>query len=163
MDTGLVFTSLVAGGKDGEMRKISSWKLAGIVMLVSVLACGPFSPPESCGDIGGTADEGLFNQYFVSMALLDTAIGSPGGISSEGEIQFTPADELEIAFESKIDVSIHACLQERKGGGKVLFNEIGSFSPGEDSFILGTYSKGSYVVRVIVDDTLVKNLPFQIE
>jgi hypothetical protein len=54
-------------------------------------------------------------------------------------------------------------MQERKGGGKILFDETRSYTPGENSLALGKYSKGGYVIRVIVDEKLIKNLPFRIE
>jgi hypothetical protein len=144
------------------MFRFSGYLFINLFVLIAVAACGSLSPPESCGDRGGTADEGLFYGNFISMAMFDPATGGPGGINSEGEIQFAPADELEIIFGSKTDVSVQACLKERKGGGKILFNGTWSFSPGENSFALVSYSEGSYVVRVIVDETLIQNLPFWI-
>ncbi|OGO20831.1 MAG: hypothetical protein A2Z14_02565 [Chloroflexi bacterium RBG_16_48_8] len=145
------------------MKRFIGCMYACTAVLLTILACGPLSQPESCGDYGGVANEDLFNDVFESMGLFYATTGAPGEAGPEGEIRFDPNDELEITFESKTDVSIRACLEERKGGGKILFNETESFPAGVHSFTLGTYSKGGYVVRMILDETLVKNLPFRIE
>ena len=147
----------------GEMRGLRRCELVCIALLLTLLACGPLSPPESCGDYGGTADEGLFDEYFISMGLFYATSSMPGEIGVEGEIQFNPDAELAINFESVKDVSVRACIQERKGGGKIVFDEVASFPAGEGSFFLGSCTSGGYVIRVIVDETLVKNFPFWIE
>ena len=145
------------------MKRLRWWMFVGIVMVLSIQACGSLSEPESCGEIGGTANEVLFDQNFVLMELVNATTGDPGEYNSEGEVQVGSSDSLSIPFEIKNDVSIRVCLQERKGGGKILFNETKSFTSGENSLTLGTYSKGGYVVRVIMDEALIKNLPFRIE
>ena len=145
------------------MRRLAGLIFACFAILLAFLACGPLSPPESCGDFGGVADEALFIEYFEFMEVVNSTTGSPGEFDDEGEMQFRSSDPLAITFESNKDVSIRACMQERKGGGKILFDETQSFGPGENSLALGNYSKGGYVIRVIVDDSLVKNLPFGIK
>lgn len=127
-------------------------------------ACGSFSPPESCGEgIGGTADEAKFAQHFTLMELVNEATGQPGPLDAEGGLQFAATDRLAIRTESLAEISVQACVQERKGGGKIPFNQTQTVGQGADSFSLGSFAPGSYVVRVIVDGVLVKNLPFVVK
>lgn len=133
---------------------------AVLALALAALACGSFAPPESCGEtIGGTADEAAFAQYFESMELLNQATGQPGSQGEEG-MEFASSDALVIRVVSKSEVLVRACIQSRSGGGKIPFDQSMTLPSGEGFFPIGTVPPGTYVVRVIVDDTLVKNLPF---
>jgi hypothetical protein len=154
---------MVAERKVVGMRRMVGLIFVCLASLLAFIACGPLSAPESCGDFGGVADEVLFTEYFEFMEVVSSTTGSPGEFDDEGEMQFSSSESLSISFENKKDVSIRACMQERKGGGKILFDETKSFSPGGNSLALGNYSRGGYVIRVIVDESLVKNLPFGIK
>jgi len=135
--------------------------VACVVLGLLVSACGA---PESCGEnIGGTADEAAYAQRFARMALVNEGTGQPGAADPEGGVQFAAADRLAIQVESLAEVTVRACVQERKGGGKIALNQSQTVGQGEDSFALGSFERGSYVVRVIVDGTLVKNLPFVVK
>ena len=64
---------------------------------------------------------------------------------------------------SKTDVLLQVCISERKGGGSVVYNENHSVTPGEQRIALGSFGRNPYVMRVGVDETLVKNLPFSVD
>jgi len=131
-------------------------------LVLSILACGTFSPPESCGeDFGGTADEALFGRYFESLELVSGNTWQQG-VDGESGMQFPVGEPLLIMFDAKSAVQIRACIQHTVGGGKLAFDQTSSFQTGENEFQIGTFEPGPYVVRVIVDGTLVKNLSFSI-
>jgi hypothetical protein len=146
---------------------LKHWMAMALVLLVmpiTLLSCGSFSPPESCeGITTGVADEELFNQIFHAMELVRATTGEPGKIGSEGEVQFDSGEALKIDFESTVDGSFRACVMERKGGGEVVLDDEMAFTAGVGAFNIDAFSRGSYVIRVAVDDILVKNLPFIVE
>ena len=132
------------------------------VLGLIVSACGSFAPPESCG-VGGTAEEAKFAQHFTRMELVNEATGEPGQPDQEGVPQFAPAAQLAIQVESVDEVSVRACIQERRGGGKIAFDQSLTAPQGPGNFSLSSFAPGSYVVRVIVNGILVKNLPFTVK
>lgn len=143
------------------MKKLT-FILPLLALTLSALACGSFAPPENCGDeIGGTADEALFGQYFESMELVSGETWQPGSQGENG-IEFAEAESLLIMFDAKTDVEVRACIQNTQGGGNLAFDQTTAFSAGENEFPVGAFEPGGYVIRVIVDGVLVKNFPFYI-
>jgi hypothetical protein len=147
--------------------RTSGPRALAIAFLVLVVAAGGLAsacsggPPKGCGDdIGGTADEALFGQHFSSMSLVSQVTGQPGQDSDNGA-EFDKADILTIQADAKAEVAVRACVQFRSGGGDVPFDQTRTLAQGPGSLDLGTFEPGSYVVRVIVGGTLVKNFPFQ--
>lgn len=110
--------------------------------------------------MGGTADEAKFDRHFTRMELINKTTGQPG---QEGEPQFASTEQLAIQIDSAAKVPVRACVQERRGGGKIPFDETQTVPQGVGTLSLGSFAPGSYVVRVIVDDVLVKNLAFAIK
>jgi len=144
------------------MRKLTI-ALPVLVLTLSIIACGTFSPPESCGDeIGGTADEVLFGQYFESMELVSANTYQPG-TQGENGVEFAAGEPLLIMFDAKTDVEVRACIQNTVGGGEIAFDQTTSFLGGENEFQVGTFESSNYVIRVIVEGVLVKNFQFVIE
>lgn len=133
-----------------------------IVVALAASACGSFKPPEDCG-VGGTADEAKFARHFAQMELVNKATGQPGEESAEDGVQFSATDVVAIRAESLGTTSVRACVQERKGGGKIALDVTVTAEEGERLLPLGLFPEGSYVVRVIVDGTLVKNLTFVVQ
>ncbi len=130
--------------------------------LSTALGACRFGPPASCGEnIGGVADEALFGQYFESMELVSATTWQPGTPGEQG-VDFSIDEPLLIMFDAKSDVTIRACIQV-PGRGNLALNETQSFSEGSNEFNLGAFAKGSYIMRVIVDETLVKNFPFSVK
>ncbi len=134
------------------------------VLLLSLLACGSLAPPESCGEgIGGSADEATFARYFTQMSLAHSQSGAPGEEDPDGGTRFPSGSALAVQSAALSEVSLRVCVQERKGGGKIAFDQSQDLAPGENSFHVGIFPSGMYVARVIVNGTLVQNLPFSIE
>lgn len=135
-----------------------------LLMLVStiVISCGPFSPPESCG-AGGTANTETFDQYFDDMFLYDETLGGSPRIATEGGPTFLSGSSVSVQAESNMSVEIRFCVEERTGGGEINFDEVRVISEGVSIISLEVFEPSSYVIRVITDDTLIKNLPFIVE
>jgi hypothetical protein len=131
----------------------------GAVIVLTALACGSLRPPEDCG-VGGTADESAFSQHFSQMELVSAAAGEPGAEDPEMGTMFAPADTLEIRAQTVNSVEMRACVQERVGGGGIVFDQTLALPQGSTSLPLGSFSEGSYVIRVAVGGVLVRNLSF---
>jgi hypothetical protein len=69
---------------------------------------------------------------------------------------------LAIREDSIHEVSLRACIEERRGGGEIALDKTQDILSGSGSISLGSLEAGSYVLRVIVDGVLVRNLPFSI-
>ncbi len=138
------------------------WYIGVFIFTTLVLtACGSFSPPESCG-AGGTADEMKYAQHFTWMEIVNETTGSPGEPDPEGGTQFASTIQLGITMDSIDEVSIRVCVEERRGGGEIALDKTQDLPSGSGNISLGSFEPGSYVVRVIVDGVLVRNLPFSI-
>ena len=132
-----------------------------LVLSLVVIACGSFATPESC-EAGGTADEVKFTELFTEMGLVNTETGQPAQRKDEGEDKFSVDDSVTLQVDSLTDVTIKVCVEERRGGGEIAFDQTIDINAGEGDLEIGTLKVGSYVVCVIVDGVLVKNLPFEV-
>jgi len=134
--------------------------VAFLVLGAGILACS-FGPPDDCGDnVGGTADTAKFDQYFTQMAF----VNQDGQAGSQGEngMEFAAGDVLELRADTLSDVAVRACVQNFTKGD-IAFDQTQTFIIGASGLSLGSFEPGNYVVRVIVEDTLVKNFPFSIK
>lgn len=145
------------------MSRHAVYLLISLFLLSSLLAsCAQFSPPESCG-AGGTANEEMFNQYLTEMLLYDEIRGGSPLINTEAGPTFFAGNPVSIQTDSLKSVDIRFCVEQRKGGGEIRFDEMRIIPEGADIISLGQFEPGSYVIRVILDDVLVRNLPFVVE
>ena len=144
---------------------MSNWRIRHITTLVilgSLAAACSFGPPPSCGDeIGGTADTATFDQYFNSMTLVAKTTGQPGPQGDAGP-QFAQGEPLAIQVDARAEVTLRACIQPMGGQKEISFDKTQTLSPGLGTFELGPFEPGTYVIRVIIGNTLVKNFPFQV-
>ena len=130
-------------------------------LFLSACSLGSFGPPASCGDnIGGTADTTKFDQFFSKMALVNQ--NGESGPEGDNGMEFASSDTLDLRADSNSDVAVRACIQSFNGG-PIAFDQTQTFTQGSSGLSLGSFQLGNYVVRVIVDDTLVKNFPFSIK
>jgi hypothetical protein len=134
-----------------------------MLLLSSLLvSCSQFKPPESCG-AGGTANKETFNQFFVDMLLYDETMGGPPRIHTEAGPTFLLDSTVSIQAESFITVEVRFCVEQRRGGGEISFDEVRMISEGVNTISLDGFESGSYVLRVIQDEVLIRNLPFVVE
>ena len=144
------------------MEKPLFKSMMGLFLLAGLIAACSFGPPKNCGDdIGGTADTTKFDQYFSRMALVNAASGESGPEGDSG-MQYASSDLLAIRADNLADVDVRLCVQNFSTGS-IASDNTRSFKTGSDSFELGSFEKGTYVMRVIVDGSLVKNFPFEIK
>lgn len=127
---------------------------------LAALACGSFAPPEECTNSG--FDEEAFAAHFNDMQLVNAATGEPGELEPGNDqgMRFSSDDELALLVDSLGEVQLTLCIQQRKGGGQIVYNETHSFQEGESTVPLMAFDSDPYVIRVILNDALIKNLTF---
>ena len=136
--------------------------ILGLCLLA--VACSALVPPESCGpEAEGAVDEARFAQLFRSMELVSAATGLTGEPDEEGTPRFTAGEELQIVTDNLGALGIRACVQERRRAGTIAGEREGSLPAGRAFIPLGGFEEGDYVVRVLVERALVRNLPFIVE
>ena len=135
------------------MRSFHTTILGSLVVLAIVLAaCG--GPTNCPGLTTGAADQAKFGQHFTNMAL-----AKQGGAAQTSDPKFAASDNLEVVTTTLADTSTRMCVQS----GKPPVDKTSTLAKGESRTAVGTFGKGSHVVRVFVDGTLVKNLPFTVQ
>jgi hypothetical protein len=143
-------------------RRISILLAVCAALAVTLAACGAAKPPESCG-VGGTADDTAFAQHFAMMELVNKVTGEAGQQDPEAGVAFAAGDLLAIRVNALGDVSVRTCVQGRDSGGRIALDQNITAEKGERLLPLASFPKGSYVVRVIIDGVLVKNLPLAVK
>jgi hypothetical protein len=134
------------------------------VMLFVVLfglgtgACGAITPPESCTNTG--FDEAAFSEYFTDMHLINASTGESGERDPEQGERYATDDQIAVRIESLDEVEVRFCIEQRKGGGHIVYDQVHTVSQGENTVTLTTFDRDPYVIRVIVNEVLVKNLTF---
>jgi hypothetical protein len=85
-------------------------------------------------------------------------VNQDGAAGPEGEngMEFTASDTLELRAGTLADVAVRACMQNFNDR-TIAFDQTQTFAQGASGVSLGSFKPGNYVVRVIVEDTLVKN------
>jgi hypothetical protein len=132
-----------------------------LILTIISTACNVFGEPESCREtISDTPDNETYVNYFTSMILVNQNSGAPVYEDLDGVVVYRATDKLAIDITTHEAVSIQVCVQERENGGKIAFNQTVELIPGFALIYMGGFEPGSYVLRVIIDDTLIKNFPF---
>lgn len=135
---------------------------AAAVLLFAVglvaLACGgPSAQAKEC-TAGGSAEEAAFAQYFTSMSF---AGGKPS--TGEGGQEFSPAEPVTVQTEAKAETPARFCVQARGRTGDVAYDQEHRLAAGASTTDLGAFQKkGDYVIRVAVNDVLVRNMTFTV-
>jgi len=141
------------------MRAARHAQVSVVTVLLLASACGSIAPPETCGETG-TADDARFGELFSSMDLVVGATGETGPEDPEGGAAFAADTPLAIRYDSRAAVEARVCVEQRRGGGKIILDQTFTASEGSGSFSLGSFPPDIYVVRVLVNGALVRNLPF---
>lgn len=136
-----------------------AWRPLLTVIVWASAACGSIAPPEACASTG-SADEARFGQLFSSMDLVVDATGETGTEDPQGGVSLPSDTPLAIRFEGLGDAEVRVCVEQRRGGGEIVFDQTFLAGAGAGSFSLGSFPPDTYVVRVLVDGALVRNLPF---
>ncbi len=131
-----------------------------ILMLMLLSSCRALRPPESCG-LGGFANETAYGLYFDNLDLLDVE-GNPGKPDRDGVPRFDEGQAINLWLQIKTDSRVRICVEETRGGGEIAYDEIVSMKTGQSAVTFGTLERGPYVIRLSIDGTLVKNVPFSV-
>jgi hypothetical protein len=145
-----------------HMRISTRYQLLLVLAILGLLAlaCGSFAPPEACPSSG--SDTEAFPMYFNDMQVVNAATGAPGEDDPETDqgVRFSASDELAIRVDSVGEVEVTFCITERKGGGQIVYNQAHTLPAGESTVPLMAFDSDPYVVRVIVNEVVVRNLTF---
>ena len=141
----------------GILPSVSFLVVVGFVLA----ACGSFRPPEEC-PVTGSAHPDAFDQSFSRMVLVKQGqpIPDTGG---DSDLTFASDDRLELVVVSKGKTETLVCVSGRKGGMKIPYNKTVALTEGVNRVELGTLLVNPYVVRVGVNNVLVKNITFEIK
>jgi len=142
--------------------KIMKFVFSILLVLLFAVSCD-VGPPRECDvEISDSADEELFSQYFSNMSLADEK-GFEGIPHDEYGVVFDPSIPLVVSFNALKSGSIKFCVQSRSGSKFIPATRDAIFEAGSSSITISNFMDGSYVIRVIVEDTLVKNFSFGTE
>jgi hypothetical protein len=136
-----------------------------VALVVGLAACGSGATGSStpfagaCG-AGGTADESAYAVAFTNMALVDETTGQVGAADPDGGVVFPAAASLALRADTIGPVAVRACVQVRGPENRIVADQSADMAAGHGGIRLGPIPPGSYVVRVIVAGTLVRNFPF---
>jgi hypothetical protein len=97
------------------------------------------------------------------MLLFDETMGGSPRIDTEAGPTFLQDTTVSVQTESFMSEEVRFCVEERRGGGKISFDEVRMISEGVNTISLEAFESGSYVLRVIHNEVLLRNLPFIVE
>ncbi|MFA6127168.1 MAG: hypothetical protein WC699_07685 [Bacteroidales bacterium] len=142
--------------------KTEKWNLILLVLVGCLLiASCKKADTVSCTDkVGGTADPVKFSTNFNDMQLVESVSGLPGTEDSDKGLTFNASDQLVIWMDCKVGTPVTFCIQQRNASGKVMYNQSHNVQAGTSEINIGSFNANDYVIRVIVDNTLIKNFPF---
>ena len=127
---------------------------------LSLSSCTTFTPSTLCGK-ETTPNHDTYSQYFTSIQLQNTTGDGTDSSPNTGRI-FSSPNELIIEAKSITDVAVRFCVFEVKRGGEILYDQTHLMSGGNQSFSIGGFEPGSYMIRVYADEVLVDNMQFLI-
>lgn len=130
------------------------------VLLAASAGCKKADSPSCTDIVGGTADPVKFSVNFADMQLVELVSGLPGAEDSERGLTFGTGDQLVIWMDCKVGTPVTFCIQERNASGTVMYNQSHTVQTGTSEINIGSYAANTYVIRVIVDNILIKNFPF---
>lgn len=133
---------------------------SAILLLSFVSSCRALRPPESCG-LGSFANDTAFDLYFSDLDLLDVE-GNTGEPDRDGTPRFEEGRAINLWLQVKSDSRVRICVEETRGGGEIAYDETASYSGGQTAVPFGVLERGPYVIRIGIDGTLVRNVPFSI-
>jgi hypothetical protein len=97
------------------------------------------------------------------MRLYDDTLGGSPRIHTEAGPTFLANSLVSVQAETLMSVEVRFCVEERKGGGEISFDEVRMIPDGDNIISIEVFEPGSYVIRVIQNGLLVRNLPFIVE
>jgi hypothetical protein len=143
------------------MQRRSATLFIIILLLLSILSsCRALRPPESCG-LGSFANDTGYGLYLNDLDLLDVE-GNAGEPDRDGAPRFEEGQVVNLWLQVKSDTRIRICVEETRGGGTIAYDETTSFTSGQSAVTFGALERGPYVIRISIDGTLIRNIPFSI-
>lgn len=134
--------------------------ISSLLLLSLLSSCRALRPPESCG-LGSFANDTGFGLYLDDLDLLDVE-GRPGEPDRDGTPRFEEGQAINLWLQVKSDTRIRICVEETRGGGEIVYDETTSFTSGQRAVPFGVLERGPYVIRIGIDGTLIRNIPFSV-
>lgn len=141
-------------------RQFTTILLSAVLILSFVSSCRALRPPDSCG-LGSFANETAYGLYLDDLDLLDVS-GNTGEPDRDGAPQFEEGEAINLWLQVKSDTRIRICVEETRGGGEIAFDETAAYTTGQNAVTFGVLERGPYVIRISIDGTLVRNIPFSV-
>jgi hypothetical protein len=139
-------------------KKVIAIIVAVAIIIVFLLALHVTLNTGERRSFGGR-DQEKFNQSFSQMVL---AKEGEQNFSSASE-QFSTTDEIAVLMNVTNSTEVWISVDNRNTGKYTGVETRESVQEGINSVVIGKFSEGDYVARVVVDDVLVKNLPFIVD
>ncbi len=131
--------------------------LACLALASAACGSGAQSPAPRCATTG-SADAGAFEKSFSKMVLVGGGADDP----ESGRI-YREADAVSVSATATATTTARFCVNFRDGSGRIAADVTKDLRATETTVDLGTFEPASYVVRVSVGGTLVKNLAFVVK
>lgn len=97
----------------------------------------------------------------MKLVVAGTNAVPPAGVDASA--QYAAAETVGVQADAKSVTIVRACVVQNTTGGKIQLDRMMTFASGMSTFTLDDFPIGTYVVRVGVDDVLVKNLTFEVK
>jgi len=143
----------------GKMNKKIIAIIVAVVMVAVILLALQLTPNNGERKSFGVLDQEKFNQTFSQMVL-----------TIKGEMRFSPlpkvfstADEIAVLMNVTNSTEVWISIDNGRTGKYTGIETRESVQEGINSVVIGTFSEGDYIARVLADDVLVKNLQFKVE
>lgn len=141
-------------------RQPAAILLCSMLILSFVSSCRALRPPDSCG-VGSFVNDTAYSLYLDDLDLLDVN-GNPGEPDRDGAPRFKEGETINLWLQVKSDARIRICVEETRGGGEIAYDETTAFSSGQNAVTFGVLERGPYMIRISIDGTLVRSVPFSV-
>lgn len=147
-----------------------------LVLSIAVVSCGstatqspsPTPAPKAttvapdykeCGEfVFAREDPEAFSRYFHKLGLFDAETGKRPETDAMGNAVFHAGQYLGVGWETTFRLSWELCFQDAVSGSVARLHR--SAGEGKGMSALQPFEPGSYVLRVIVKNGIVRNIPF---
>ena len=133
-----------------------------ILLGLAISSCDTYQPSQLCG-LETDPDHTLFEEYFSKLLLVNQTNSKPGGEAQQAGRVFVEPASLVLDTALINDAQVRLCVFGAKIKGEVVFDESYVLSAGSQSFSLGEFKEGPYIIRVYADSKLVENISFLVE
>jgi len=141
------------------------WPVVLVAMAGLWLAgCGT-PTPVTCG-VTSTGNPNLerMQTNFNTIVLISKTTGQPGQIGTDGAAIFAVDEPIQVRADAKTKgIMIRLCLQKMDSNGEIRYDQSVATVEGVNTYDIGGFQPGVYILRVTERNVLIANLPFNIK